>query len=243
MKTYIPVLLLLLCNLGYAAAPQTENSEIEPFVNWLLDDGERLEDVRFAEVVEAVSGKRVLAVDTSAAVDAAMLAHVQTTLDAMLVELAKPENPIHEVGRVNEISRHVEDFLHERLNSVDGYECAVPPNASGNEQRSGYPDLRLTHEASGRVFYIDPKVYKLGSEASSFRTFYFEPKRETNKILDDASHLIVGVAHTGKVDGLWQLDAWKVVDLIDFRVRLKAEFQSSNRELYKDESVLLESKR
>jgi hypothetical protein len=225
------------------AEPQAKNADIAPFVDWLLDDGERLEDVRFAEVAEAVSGRRVLPVDTSDAVDAAMLAHLQGALDAMLLALAQPENPIHEVGRVNEISRHVEDFLHEYLNAAEGFECTIPPNASGTAQRSGYPDLRLTHVASGRIFYIDPKVYKQGSETSSFRTFYFEPKSRTNKILDDASHLIVGVAHSGKVEERWQLDDWKIVDLIDFRVRLKAEFQSSNRDLYKEESVIGQSAR
>lgn len=233
---------LVLSTLGCTAEqPRPQNTEIKPFVHWLLDDGDRLEDVRFAEVAEAVSGCQVLPVDLSNPVDAAMLVQVQATLDAMLLELANPENSIHAVGRVNEISRHVEDFLLARLNEAEGYECSIPPNASGKEQRSGYPDLRLVHTASGRVFYIDPKVYKQGSEASSFRTFYFEPKRETNKILDDASHLIVGIAHGGKVDGLWQLNAWKVVDLIDFRVRLKAEFQSSNRDLYQVDAVIGES--
>ncbi len=224
-----------------AESEPTGNAEIEPFVQWLLDDGERLEDVRFAEVAEAVSGKAVLPVDPTNAVDAAMLAHVQATLDTMLLELAEPENPIHAVGRVNEISRHVEDFLLEHLNQEAVYTCSIPLNASGEVQRSGYPDLRLLHVESGRVFYIDPKVYKAGSETSSFRTFYFEPKRATNKILDEASHLIVGIAHGGKVDGRWQLEAWKVVDLIDFRVRLKAEFQSSNRELYQEAAILGES--
>lgn len=240
MKTVL--IFLLLFTLGCAAEePQAENPEIASFVHWLLDDGERLEDVRFAEVAEAVSGCEVLPVNTSDPVDAAMLVHVQTALDAMLQELAKPENPIHAVGRVNEISRHVEDFLLARLNEGEAYTCSIPPNASGDLQRSGYPDLRLVHTASGRVFYIDPKVYKQGSETSSFRTFYFEPKRATNKILDDASHLIVGVAHTGKLEGRWQLESWKVVDLIDFRVRLKAEFQSNNRELYREGAVLLEN--
>jgi hypothetical protein len=215
--------------------------DIEPFVHWLLDDGERLEDVRFAEVAEAVSGCKVLPVNTTNTVDVAMLTHLQASLDAMLLELAKADNPIHAVGRVNEISRHVEDFLLSRLNAAEGYECKIPPNATGRVQRSGYPDLRLFHTASGRVFYIDPKVYKLGSETSSFRSFYFEPKLGTNKILDNASHLIVGIAHSGKVEGRWQLDTWKIVDLINFHVRLKAEFQSSNRELYKDEAVLGES--
>jgi hypothetical protein len=218
--------------------PLAVNADIQPFVHWLLDDGERLEDVRFAAVVEAVSGCQVLPVDTTDAVDVAMLAYVESALDAMLSALADSENAMHQVGRVNEISRHVEDFLLVYLNKGEGYCCTIPPNAAGKAQRSGYPDLRLEHTASGRVFYIDPKVYKQGSEGSSFRTFYFEPKRGTNKIRDDASHLIVGIAHGGKVDGQWQLEAWKVVDLIDFRVRLKAEFQSSNRELYRDEAIL-----
>ncbi len=239
MKIQFPILFLFLLTLGCSAESEpTGNAEIKPFVHWLLDDGERLEDVRFAEVAEAVSGKAVLPVDPTNAVDAAMLAHVQATLDTMLLELAEPENPIHAVGRVNEISRYVEDFLLEHLNQEGVYTCSIPLNASGEVQRSGYPDLRLLHVESGRVFYIDPKVYKAGSETSSFRTFYFEPKRATNKILDAASHLIVGIAHGGKVDGRWQLEAWKVVDLIDFRVRLKAEFQSSNRELYRESSVL-----
>ena len=237
----LPVLILCLASVGCAGEPSINNADIEPFVRWLLDDGERLEDVRFTEVVEAVSGFSVLPVDITKAVDAALLRHLQASLDVMLLELAKPENPIHAVGRVNEISRHIEDFLLIRLNALEAYECSIPANASGRTQRSGYPDLRLAHTASGRVFYIDPKVYKLGSETSSFRTFYFEPKLETNKILDNASHLIVGIAHSGKVEGRWQLDTWNVVDLINFRVRLKAEFQSSNRELYKDEAVISES--
>ena len=70
-------------------------------MHWLLDDGERLKDVRFAEIAEAVSGYKVLPVDTADAVDAAMLRHLQASLDAMLLELSKPENPIHGVGRVN----------------------------------------------------------------------------------------------------------------------------------------------
>ena len=225
----------------YGAALESD-PDIEPFVHWLLADGERLDDVRFAAVVEAVSGCAVLPVEPTEAIDGAMLAHLKTTLDGMLVALAEPGHAIHEVGRVNEISRYVEDYLLAHL-PIDGvYECGIPANVSGKTQRSGYPDLRLVHIETGRVFYIDPKVFKQGSEDSSFRTFYFEPKRATNKILDEASHLIVGVAHGGKVDGRWRLQAWRIVDLIDFRVRLKAEFQSSNRELYLDAAVIGESK-
>jgi hypothetical protein len=220
-----------------------ENPEIKPFVQWLLEDGERLDEVRFAEVAEAVSGRRVVPVDASDPVDAAMLAHLVAALDDLLEVMADPEHAIHAIGRINEVSRPVEDFLLERLDAGADFACSIPLNASGEVQLSGYPDLRLEHAPSGRVFYIDPKVYRQGSESSSFRTFYFEPKEATNKILDDASHLIVGIAHGGKVAGRWQLEAWKLVDLIDFRVRLKAEFQSNNRELYKESAILRQGQR
>ncbi|MDA9317209.1 hypothetical protein N9Q19_00200 [Puniceicoccaceae bacterium] len=159
------------CSAQTEQTEQTENAEIEPFVHWLLDDGERLEDVRFAEVAEAVSGCKVLAVDSESDVDLAMLRLVESALSAMLAELASADHPIHEVGRVNEISRHVEDSLPRYLNEAEGYACTIPPNASGKEQRSGYPDLRLLHETSGCVFYIDPKVYKAGSETSTSGLF------------------------------------------------------------------------
>ena len=143
------------------------------------------------------------------------------------------------MGRVNEISRHVEDTLIKALDAMEGLTCGVPVNALGDLQRSGYPDIRLLYEASGRIFYIDPKVYKAGSETSSFRTFYFEPQRSTNKITEDASHLIVGVSHQGRMGDRWLLQSWRVVDLIDFKVRLKAEFQASNRDLYYAGAIIL----
>jgi hypothetical protein len=34
---------------------------------------------------------------------------------------------------------------------------------------------------------------------------------------------------------------WELVDLANFRVKLKAEFQASNRDLYKPEAVLMRS--
>ena len=68
--------------MGCAGEPSISNADIEPFVRWLLDDGERLEDVRFAEIAEAVSGYKVLPVDTTNAVDVAMLTHLQASLDA-----------------------------------------------------------------------------------------------------------------------------------------------------------------
>jgi hypothetical protein len=240
--TFLSGLWLIVVLFSPLAQASDEEKAVEPFIDWLLLDGERMEDVRFAQVVKAVSACEVLPVDVSNEVDELMLRHLSQATEAMLFAFENPEHIVHQVGRINEVSRPIEDFLLSALNAVEGMHCTIPLNASGEIQRSGYPDLRFEHTESGRVFYIDPKVYKAGSETSSFRTFYFEPKKATNKILDDASHLILAISHTGKLDGCWQFEAWQMVDLVDFRVRLKAEFQASNRELYREEAVLRQSK-
>ena len=74
-------------------------------------------------------------------------------------------------------------------------QCDFPLTVDGRVQRSGYPDLRITDLESKRVFYLDPKLYAAGSRDSSFRTFYFEPKKSTNKVRDDAVHFVVGFEH------------------------------------------------
>ena len=108
-------------------------------------------------------------------------------------------------------------------------------------QRSGYPDLRLVDQATQRVYYLDPKLYVVGSRESSFRTFYFEPKVATNKVRDDAVHLIVGFEHEPRQAAHWNFTRWDVVDLAHFKVRLKAEFQGSNRDMYRPEAIVATS--
>ena len=109
-------------------------------------------------------------------------------------------------------------------------------------QRSGYPDLRIIDEESKRVFYLDPKLYAAGSRDSSFRAFYFEPKKATNKVCDDAVHFVVGFEHEQREkDTVWRFTRWDLVDLSHFEVKLKAEFQGSNRDMYRPEAIVATS--
>ena len=62
------------------------------------------------------------------------------------------------------------------------------------------------------------------------------------KITDDAVHLLAGIEHDGK-DGLWTFTGWRLVDLSKLRVRLKAEFQASNAELYPKTELSTPSRR
>jgi len=202
-----------------------------------MRDENELTGVPFAEVVQAATGKRVIPLNPTNAVDRELLSKISHAMDDVIRKLNAADSPVRNKRRINEVSALFENAMKAELNAIEGFECDFPKLANGTRQRSGYPDLRLADKKSGRVLYLDPKLMERGSRASSLRTFYYEPKRETNKILDDAHHLIVGFTHDGQT-GAWRFLGWELVDLANFRVKLKAEFQASNRDLYQPGAIV-----
>jgi hypothetical protein len=199
--------------------------------------GENLSDrsFDFATIAQACSSKRVLPL-TDHPAHLRVTAAIGHALKESIAALNKPDSPVRKLRRINEASACFEDAILAHLNATPGLRCEVPPTRAGEHQRSGYPDLRITDIESSLVFYLDPKLVEQGSQASTFRTFYFEPKNETLKITDDAVHLLVGIEHDGR-DGQWTFTGWRLVDLSTLRVRLKAEFQASNADLYQKSTL------
>ncbi len=228
--------IILLCLVAITALAEEKPSAVKTLIPWLLDADEKLEGIPFAEVISTTSGKRVIPIDRKEKETVRIIAGIGKALDAVLVKMNAPDSPIKKSGRVNEMSSHFEDALRSALNGVEGFSCEIPPTAAGAKQRSGYPDLRLVDKATGRILYLDPKLYAKGSRGSSLRTFYFTPRRETNKVNDDANHLIVAFEHDKGTFAHWEL-----VDLSSFKVKLKAEFEGSNRDLYRDEATVAKS--
>ncbi len=190
----------------------------------------------FDTIVRATSGKELIPLDLTNDVHRRMLNHVETALAATIAEQNQDDAPVRQLRRINEASRFFEEGLLEKLNAIDGLTCGPAPTVQGALQRSGYPDLRLLDEPSGTVFYLDPKLVQEGAERSTFRTFYFEPKTDTLKITDDAVHLILAIEHDGKARE-WTFRGWRVSCLSTLSVRLKAEFQASNADLYRDSDL------
>lgn len=190
----------------------------------------------FAIVVHATSGKQLLPLDMGNPAHARVVAAINAALREILPAMSQSGAPVRQARRINEASRYFEDALIEIIDATEGLRCESPPTREGGHQRSGYPDLKITDEASGTVFYLDPKLVEQGTAQSTFRTFYFEPKNETLKINDDAVHLLVGIEHDGK-NRAWTFTGWRLIDLSKLDCRLKAEFQSSNADLY-DGSLL-----
>ena len=213
-------------------------ASVDQLIPWLLDEDRQLRGIAFSEVILDTTGKHVLAVDRKNGTDERVIKLVSAALDEAMRRMNAPDSPIQKVSRINEASSQVEDLLRELLNATPGLSCDFPRTAGDKIQRSGYPDLRIVDLATTRVFYLDPKLYALGSRDGSFRTFYFEPKVATNKVRDDAVHLIVGFEHESRKDGRWNFIRWDLVDLSQFKVKLKAEFQGSNHDMYRPEAIV-----
>jgi hypothetical protein len=233
------ILATLVANL--VSAQDASKAPIDQLVPWLLREDQELREIPFSQVIFAATGKRLLALDPKNEADERVIKSISEVLNEVLKRMNAPDSPVQNLARINEASSHFEDLLRELLNRVPGFTCDFPRTAEDRVQRSGYPDLRLVETATNRVFYLDPKLYAAGSRDSSFRTFYFEPKVTTNKVREDAVHLLVGFEHAAKTNGHWNFTRWDLVDLAHFKVRLKAEFQGSNRDIYRPDAILATS--
>ncbi len=204
-----------------------------------METADAMADIPFREVVLAASGHQVLPVDPASPEDRLLLDHLTTAFDALLKWINSPDSPTKGLRRINEASSHVENELHRLLTKGD-FTCTIPLSSTGKAQRSGYPDLQITHTPTGRVTYLDPKLFEATSRASTLRTFYYEPDALTGKVQHEARHLLLGLSHDGN-DGEWKFQGWELIDLHGFHVKLKAEFQGSNKSLYQEKLLLLKS--
>jgi hypothetical protein len=225
-----------------SAPPATAQAPIDQLIPWLLDEEQQLRGVPFGEVIFDATGKKVLPFDANNGVDQRIAKAISAAADEAMKRLNAPGSAIRNVDRINEVSSHFEDTLRDLLSSTAGLRCDFPLTADGKVQRSGYPDLRIIDLESRRVFYLDPKLYAIGSRDSTFRAFYFEPRNTTNKVRDDAVHFVIGFEHEPREKtGMWKFTRWDLVDLSRFTVKLKAEFQGSNRDMYRPEAIVASS--
>jgi hypothetical protein len=236
---------LVAVSLAFSACDRGEVPQVvierEPSVSALvttvLNGGGSFRDVPFAELIEASTGKQVLPMSPDDPVDGEILSIIDEAMGKVLLRFNRDDSETYAASRINEVSAFFENALIEELDRAPEFECNHPRTTAGNLQRAGYPDLMIRHRESGRVVYLDPKLVQEGSMNSSLRTFYFTPQTETNKVLHDANHLLVGIEHDGNT-GKWRYLRWHLVDLSGFKVRLKAEFQASNEDLYRPELII-----
>lgn len=201
----------------------------------LLRSRDALDSVPFGRVIEVTTGHRVRSIDARR--HRKLIQSLGRVFDATIAALNDPSHPIHRAGRVNEASRFLEDEIRRQIALLPGWSVTIPRTAQGREQRTGYPDLRVRTDR-GTVLFLDPKLYREENRGSTLRTFYYEPRTLTGKIHEDALHLLAGFAHTGSDARTLHFRDWELIDLSRLTVQLKAEFQASNRDVYRPDLVI-----
>jgi hypothetical protein len=140
-----------------------------------------LRGIPFSELIFDTTGKKLLPLDATNAVDQRVAKAIGTACDETMTRLNAPDSVIQNIDRINEVSGHFENTLRELLNATAGLQCDFVVIAEGKLQRSGYPDLSITDLQSKRVFYLDSKLYAAGSRDSSFRTLYSNQRGRRTK--------------------------------------------------------------
>ncbi|MEM0927631.1 MAG: hypothetical protein AAGJ83_16410 [Planctomycetota bacterium] len=240
----IPALFLIGCKRQpepEAKPTMVPDVSLNSIIEAVSDDSEGFRGLKFRNIVAASTNRVILPVETGDPASDRIVQSIGEALEETLEEFNQPNSPTNDERRINEVSSHFEDRLREKLDAVSELSCDFPRNERGDIQRAGYPDLRIVHEPTGRIAYLDPKLVGEGSLNSTFRTFYFTPKGETSKIDANAHHLLVGIEHDGNT-GDWKFVSWTLVDLYGLNVRLKAEFQAGNQAIYATENVIGTSK-
>ncbi len=242
MKTFVLTLTLAVLTgvAGYILGARNQSSQNNSNPNVKESPPTLQEFASFSTAIYQATGKGVIPLSKDEVADQDIISSIAKAIDETRTELNAPDSPLKGLARINEASRFFENLLLEKLNKERGITCQIPLNSKGSAQRSGYPDLHIIHEPSGKHYYLDPKLYENKSEASTLRTFYYSPTSKHGKIHHDAVHLLLGIKHDGN-DGNWFIQGWKLIDLSSLSLKLKSEYNASNADLYKQGMVIRES--
>lgn len=198
-----------------------------------------LKNLPFDVVIKAITGYSVVPFNKESEADAALLGRLSEALQDAVTEANR-------VGiftdRPNEVGNHIEPFVRDALVRV-GCKAAIPTTKYGKHKASGYPDIEIK-DVDDRVSYLECKTYSIKSEESSFRAFYLQPS-EDNKITADARHLLVGFEVKSQRRGtrmVYVPTRWRLYTLERLRVQVKHEFNASNLDIYREDSILAEGR-
>lgn len=197
-----------------------------------------IHNLSLSQVIEALSGYKVLPFDKNDPRDRRVLEVLCTVAQEVVKEVnqegIKRPRP-NEVG--NDIEVYVKDVL-----TKEGYNADVPRALNGTKKATGYPDIEFVDEF-GRIHYLECKTYNIKNISTTQRSFYLSPS-ENFKVTDDAHHFVLSfeiyVSHREGTNNIYKCRHWKIVDVSDLQLDVKYEFNSDNQRLY-DASLVLSS--
>lgn len=180
--------------------------------------------VNFSDLVEVTSGHRIIPLDTSSNEDRELLSELEKGANHLMNLTARARRRL-KANRVNEVGKRIENEFVEILSGTSLKTEIL--------SKAGYPNIKL-EDRYGRITYLESKATSR-DWGGGLRSFFYS---SGGKIHSDARHLLIGWKVLEEEPKYWELKGWKIVELSNLKVKLKNEFNATNKELY-DESIVL----
>jgi hypothetical protein len=196
-------------------------------IRTVIELSQDLKDISFKDLVEATSEFKLYPVDRNQHEDKELIEDLSTAFKHF-VAFSNKTGTRFTATRINDVSRHIEEILVEQM-----YKTGLKARILGE---AGYPDIELT-DKHDRVSYLEVKISSK-QKLTSFRTFYYTSGK---KIKSDARHLLVGLHFSETADKHWKVEQWELIDLSKLLIRLKAEFNASNIDIFTEQARIAKS--
>jgi len=205
---------------------------------------DRIQDIPFYIAIKALTGHDVIRFDPdgnkqdeellACLKDAAHQAGINANRDGIYRK------------RPNEVGNDMEPYVRDALRSL-GLSADVPFTKAGYRKPMGFPDLYV-QDKRGRPTYLEVKTYNIENIATSQRSFYFSPPSDKKdlKITTDARHLVISFQIETREErrredfNCYVPVKWRICSIYDMKISVKHEFNSTNQEMYRDESLIAE---
>ncbi len=173
----------------------------------------------FKFVIESIEGREVLEFCNERLLELLKKAATNTI---------EPVNNIEFTGRPNEFGNIVANLFAVECRRL-GLEYEKPRDISGKAKENGYPDGVIKFENA--YFYVEVKSCEESKQNQTLRTFFYSPS-SSSKIVHDAAHLLVCFLTKKDKFKLLLNGDFHIVDMSKKDVKLKLEYNASNKELY-----------
>jgi len=201
-----------------------------------------LKDIPFKIAIKAMSGCKVIPFDKDNPEDQQLL---KDLIEATKIAAKNANQKGIFTRRANEVGNHIEPFMIEALNKI-GLEADRPTTKEGKKKAVGYPDIFI-EDRNGRPNYLECKTYNERNYQTTQRSFYFSPaKRPTDfKVIYNARHIIISfeIERAEREDKRAFIPVfWKIFSTDNLVGQIKHEFNSTNKQMYRQEALLAEGK-
>jgi len=192
-----------------------------------------LKDIPFNLVIEAMTGKKVIAFDFTKT-------DHKDILKLLRQSALKAGKNINKTGilrpRPNEVGNDIESYVRDALNSLR-LNSDIPTCQNGQKKAAGYPDIIFWYK--NKPYYLECKTYNIENIGTTQRSFYFSPSDEF-KVIYDAPHFIISfeiyVAGEKGNKHIYKCKHYKILSIESLSLDVKYEFNSDNKRMYSGKS-------